>query len=122
VSSGLTGPNSGQSCARTADPPISVTKSQGGPNPPGKGSCAANQCSYVIANLSGFPAGSTVSVSAAFDNGSCADNYAVPAKNVLIGSDGTAQANTGCWAGNTNVGIIVNGTTYDYGFVSWRRF
>lgn len=122
VSGGLTGPNSSQACARAPDPPPpppSVTKRQGGANPKTSGTCPADTCSYVIAVLRNFPPNSVHSVNCVVSGYIGAG--VISTKQVTVDGNGNIDYNTGCYAGNTTVGIYVDGTTYDSGWVNWRR-
>jgi hypothetical protein len=76
-----------------------------------------------MARLRSFAPNSTHSVSSTFGGSeTCADAWSVPAKTVRVDGSGNADVNTGCWAGNTSVGILVDGVVYDFGYVAWRRF
>ncbi len=122
VSGGLTGPEATAATTTPRPPPTNqVGKAQGSANPPGAGTCAAYECSMIIAQLRDWAPGSTHSVTSTFGGSNWCTTWGPAMRTVTVDGNGNADVDTGCWAGNTNVGIIVDGNQYAWGWVNWKR-
>lgn len=110
---GVTGPTAVAS-ATSGSAPIVVSKYRGPANPTTSGTCPAGRCSIVGAALAGFAPTTTHTVNCSFGpaNG-------IPDVTATVDGAGSWTGLTKCFAGNTTVGIIVDGVAYDVGSVSW---
>lgn len=114
-----------EACNTTPKPPPTnqVNKAQGVANESATGTCPARGCSKVIAQLRDWEPWSTHTVTAHFGaNGTdLCTSYGPSLRTVQVDASGNADVDTGCYAGNRNVGIIVDGRSYVFGWVNWQR-
>lgn len=75
----------------------------------------------IIAQLRDWAPGSTHSVTSTFGGSNWCTTWGPAMRTVTVDGNGNADVDTGCWAGNTNVGIIVDGNQYAWGWVNWKR-
>ena len=95
-------------------PPISVTMYRGSENTKTSGTCTANRCYIPGARLRNFAPNSTHTLNCSFGPAN-----SVPDKSIQVDGNGNWDGETYCYAGNTTVGIRVDGTDYDVQGVSW---